>query len=161
MRTLGDTIAEAGYLALGTRLKRLAEQLQAGVAEILAEQKCNVAPGQLPLLASLDRRDGLTIAQLVQALGVSQPAVSRMAGALERGGLIVFESDLGDARLRRARLTQKSRTLLNALRTSLFPSVAAAAEELCQGLGLLESVSVIERRNRQLSFANRIRKAKR
>jgi DNA-binding MarR family transcriptional regulator len=154
-----DAVADLGYLALGTRLKRLAEQLQAGVAEVLVERGEAVQPGQLPLLVAVAGSDGLTIAQLVKAIGVSQPAISRMLGSLERDNLVRFETDPDDARVRRVSLTPRSRRLLDGLRTTIFPSVAAAAAELCVGLDLLTRLSTIEARNRELSFADRIRKA--
>lgn len=154
-----DVIARLGHLVLGTRLKRLGEQLQAGVAELLAETGSPLQPGQLPLLVAIDEGEGLTVAGLVQALGVSQPAVSRTLGALQRSGLVELEGDRGDARIRRPLLTAKARRLLDGVRASLFPRVAAAADQLCEGIGLLDSLGEIEARNRAVPFAQRIRKA--
>src|SRR5437762_1215379 len=116
-----DVVAELGFLALGTRLKRLAEQLQSGVAEVLTESGENVQPGQLPLLVAIDRGGSLTVASLVEAIGVSQPAVSRMLGTLQRSGFVTLEADPNDARVRRAMLTARSRQLLSDIRERIFP----------------------------------------
>jgi len=142
MQLPSDAIAGLGYLALGTRLKRLAEQLQAGVAEVLGETGEAVQPGQLPLLVAIEEGGGLTVTQLVDAIAVSQPAISRMLEGLRRSGLVVMDADAEDARVRS------------------FPKVAAAAEQLCEGLDLLGKIAVIEQRNRELEFAERIRRAK-
>jgi DNA-binding MarR family transcriptional regulator len=152
-----DLIAELGYLVLGTRLKRLAEQLQAGVAEVLVEIGSPLQPGGLPLMVAIEQGGGLTVAQLVEALGATQPAVSRSLAALQRSGLVELVGDAKDARIRRPSLTSKARRQLERVRTMLFPRVDAAAEQLCEGLGLLDSLAAIESRNRDLPFAERIR----
>jgi DNA-binding MarR family transcriptional regulator len=152
-----DIVAGLGYLALGTRLKRLAEQLQAGVAQVLAEMGSPLQPGQLPLLVGIDQGAGLTVAQLVEALGATQPAVSRSLGALQRSDLIELVGDAEDARIRRPVLTASARRQLDRIRVELFPRVDAAAEQLCEGLNLLEMIAAVEARNRDLPFAERIR----
>jgi DNA-binding MarR family transcriptional regulator len=157
----GDVVMGLGYLALGTRLKRLADQLQAGVGEVLAERGEAIQPGQLPLLVAVGEGDGLTIAELVKALGVSQPAISRMLAGLQRSGFVTMIHDEQDARSRRVSLTEKSRALLGDTRATLFPKVAAAAERLCDGLDLLNSLATVEERLRESAFADRIRKADR
>jgi DNA-binding MarR family transcriptional regulator len=154
-----DVIARLGSMVLGTRLKRLAEQLQAGVAEVLAEHQSPLQPGQLPLLVAIDEGGRPTVQELVVALGISQPAVSRTLGGLQRAGMVLVEDDADDARVRRPVLTAKARELLGKLRASLFPAVAAAAAELCEGTGLLDTLATLEARNRALPFAQRIREA--
>lgn len=153
-----DVVASLGYLALGTRLKRLAEQLQSGVADILAERGTPIPPGQLPLLVAIGEGKAMTVAQLVDAVGVSQPAVSRMLGALQAAGLVSMEVDGDDARVRRAGLTPRATQMLEEMRTTIFPKVAAGAAELCEGLDLLDRIATVEDRNRQLPFAERIRR---
>lgn len=152
-----DVIARLGYLVLGTRLKRLGDQLQAGVAEMLTESGSPLQAGQLPLLVAIEEGESLTVAELVQALGVSQPAVSRTLRALQRSGLVALEGDADDARVRRPLLTAKAHRLLDDVRASLFPRVAAAAGQLCEGVGMLDALAEIEQRNRALPFAERIR----
>ena len=68
-----DILQDLGYLALGSRLKRLAERLQADATQIF-EQNCFITqPSHFPLLAALDRYGPLTVSEAVTALGVSQP----------------------------------------------------------------------------------------
>lgn len=156
-----DAVASYGHMVLGTRLKRLAEQLQAGVAEVMAEWGEPVPPGQLPLLAVVNDAGGLTVAQLVEAIGMSQPGISRMLGALQRSGLVRLRVDRDDARVRRAEITPKGRQSLERLRSRIFPKVASAAEQLCDGLDFLDALGTIERRNSEIPFGRRIREAKR
>lgn len=159
MHSQEDAIAELGFIALGTRLKRLAEQLQAGVAEALSESGFEILPGQLPVLLAIGDEGGRNIAELASLLGVAQPGISRTLGTLQRAGLVTLERDKEDARTRRVYLTNGARALLLVLHGSLFGKVGAAAAELCKGLNLLEMLGIMEARNREIPFADRIRKA--
>ena len=155
-----DVVARLGHLALGTRFKRLGEQLQAGVAEAIGSLGGTLQPAQLVLLAELRERDGLTVAELVDALGISQPAVSRSLGALQKAGIVTLTTDSEDGRVRRVSLTNQGRHALRDIHDRLFPRVAAAAEQLCEGLDLLDRLAAVEGRLRDRSFARRIEEAK-
>ena len=53
---LTDILRDLGPIFLGSRLKRLAERMQAGAARILADAGLPLQPAQAPLLAALDIR---------------------------------------------------------------------------------------------------------
>lgn len=159
MKKMTDMVAELGYLALGTRLKRLAEQLQAGVAETLSGAGYQVQTGQLPVLMAISASDGPTVADLVDALGLTQPGISRTLGTLRQAGLVSILPGRNDARARCTYLTEKSAALMDKLRANVFGKVAAAAAELCEGLDLLDTLSAIEQRIHETPFPQRIRRA--
>jgi len=48
-----DLISKRAYLFLGSRLKRLAEQMQADVVRVSQRAGLPILPGQYPLLATL------------------------------------------------------------------------------------------------------------
>lgn len=160
MHTSNDMVADLGFLALGTRLKRLAEHLQAGVAETLSDHGYQVQPGQLPVLMAIAASNGPSVAELVNALGLTQPGISRTLATLKQAGLVDIRADKNDGRARRAYLTAKSAKLMNKLRAEVFDRVAAAAAELCEGLDLLAILDVIDDRNRELPFPERIQRAR-
>ena len=76
-----DVMQDYGAVFLGSRLKRLGERMQAGAAKVITDAGLSVQPSQMPLLAALDRQ-AMTIGQLAQAVGVSQPGVTRAVGQL-------------------------------------------------------------------------------
>ena len=82
-----DILAEMGPIFLSSRLKRLAERMQAGAARVLAEAGLDVQPSHMPLLTALDRGP-MTVGQLVEAVGSSQPGVTRGVGQLAALGLV-------------------------------------------------------------------------
>src|SRR5690242_8698529 len=83
-----DLIAGLGYLALGTRLKRIGEALQAGVGEALAAHRIAVQPAQIPIMVALRRSGGMTVGELATLLGQSQPGISRGLGELAERKLV-------------------------------------------------------------------------
>ena len=79
-----DLLVDLGHLFLGSRLKRLAERLQADAAKVHRALGVDAQPAELALMAALDRYGPMTTSAAVEALGVSQSAVSRTAGARRR-----------------------------------------------------------------------------
>ncbi|MEM6294797.1 MAG: bifunctional helix-turn-helix transcriptional regulator/GNAT family N-acetyltransferase [Myxococcota bacterium] len=128
-----DILRDLGYLALGSRLKRLAERLQADAAKAHARLGYPMKPAQFPLLAALDRRGPLTVGQAVEALRVSQPSVTRTLGSLIALDLVETERDPDDSRLKRIRLTAEGDALVQRMKHELWPSIDAAAASLAEG----------------------------
>lgn len=126
-----DIITALGPLCLGSRLKRLGERMQGGVAQILAERGHGVQPAQLPILMALVERGPATIGALGERVGISQPGVSRALVALEAAGLVSASSAGRDKRQRLIAPTGKGQALMEGLRATLFPAVREAVEALC------------------------------
>ena len=71
-----DVVREGGIGFLGRRLKRLGERMQAGAARVTSNAGLPVQPMHMAFLAALDG-DARTVGQLVEAIGISQPGVTR------------------------------------------------------------------------------------
>jgi len=148
MRSSGnaDILRNLGYLALGSRLKRLAEHLQADAARAHARMGYPMKPAQFPLLAALDARGPLTVTEAVEALGISQPAVTRTLGSLIAADLVETQRDESDSRVKRIRLTPEGHALLARMKRDLWPHIDAAAAALAEGppADLLTLISRVE-----------------
>lgn len=123
-----------GHLALGSRLKRLGTLLQAGTQKWLHEAGCDVPSAHMPLLAALEELGPSPLGALVDALGISQPGVSRMVASLAAAGWIRTTPQGADRRIRRIALTAKGRKLVAHARRSLWPVIDEAVAELCADL---------------------------
>lgn len=140
-----DVIKELGFLTLGTRLKRLGDWLQADVQRAIDAAGLPIQSGQYPLLATLDLLGPLTVGELVEALGVSQPGITQMAARLEALGLVEIRSDAADRRTRTLTLSADGRRLIARSKRDLWPRIEAAVLEACGGrksplLGLLAKI---------------------
>ena len=139
-----DILRDLGPVFLGSRLKRLAERMQAGAARVIADAGLPLQPAQMPLLAALDRGP-LTVGQLVEAVGSSQPGVTRAAGQLVGLGLI--RSERGeDQRQRTLSLTPAGEAAMARIKLLVWPRVGQAVEDMLAGLSgpLLGQIDRIE-----------------
>ncbi len=142
---MGDVLAELGNVFLGSRLKRLAERMQAGAAMVLRDAGLPIQPSQAPLLAALDRYGPMRFGDAVEALGVSQPAVTRSLTSLVALGLVETER-ARDQRQKRISLTPAGMAAMARVRGEVWPHVGAAVNEMCAGLSgpLLDQIRALE-----------------
>jgi len=154
-----DVIADMGPSFLGSRLKRLAERMQAGAMAAIAETGLSLQPAHMAVLAAL-RGGALTIGQMAEVIGISQPAVTRSIGQLARLG-IVGNAQAPDQRTRLVELTAKGRDAADLAATTLWPRIGIAAEEVMAGLSgpFLAQVAAIERALDAASIAERAAQA--
>jgi DNA-binding MarR family transcriptional regulator/ribosomal protein S18 acetylase RimI-like enzyme len=145
---VGDVVREQGYLFLGSRLRRLAERMQADVARVVERAGLPIHPSQYPLLATLDRYGPQTIGELTQAMGLSQPTVTRAASKLVGVGLVEVGRLRIDQRHKTISLTQAGAEAMARSKLAVWPRVEAAVVEITRGLegSLLEQISVLEER---------------
>lgn len=156
-----DILQHMGYLALGSRLKRLAETLQTGAGRAHADLGYPIQPSHFPLLAALHTTGPMTVSEAVEALGVSQPAVTRTLTALRDMDLIAANPDEKDNRIKQLSLTAKGKVLVADLETNLWPHIRAAAEVLAAGppADLMEQIVRIESRLKETSLYDLIQRS--
>ncbi|NWG52405.1 MAG: MarR family transcriptional regulator [Hydrogenophilaceae bacterium] len=140
-----DVVRALGHLALGTRLKRIGERLQAQTQAVLAAHGVETPAGHFPLLEALARLGPLSIGDLADALGVAQPGVTRLADKLEADGLVSSRKESVDRRVRILSLTPAGRRLVARARR-VWPRIEAAVAEACaEGRGpLLARLAALE-----------------
>ena len=126
-----DIIAETGYLFLGSRMKRLAERLQADALRIFREAgNGDLQPAYCAVLAALDIEDRVPVNTLVEQLGISQPAVTRSVTGMKDQGLVTLDADPSDQRIRLVTLTNKGRALIANLRLTAWRHIRDGAQNL-------------------------------
>lgn len=141
-----DVVRSLGHLALGTRMKRIGERLQAETQELIVAAGIDVPVVQWTVLAALDRQGELSVGELAEALGVRQPGVTRTVGKMEADGLVRAASSRGDRRVKRVGLTDEGEALVARGKAELWPRIEAAVADACAGLSgsLLDQLSGLE-----------------
>ena len=144
---VGDFVKDRGYLTLGSRFKRLGERLQGEVQELARAEGVSLPAGLFPTIGALELAGSLTIGELAQALGISQPGATRNVEKLAKLGLVRSVRTRADRRIKAVTLTDRGRTLVLATKHDLWPRVEAGVAEICDGLdgSLLEILTAIER----------------
>lgn len=129
-----DLLAGLGVGFLGSRLKRLAERMQADAAEVARSLALPVQPAQMSLLMAIRMHEPIAVGELAERLQLAQPTVTRALGPLERDGFIETRRTPGDQRSKRLVFTDKGRGLMARIQTELLPRIEPAAAELVAGL---------------------------
>lgn len=139
-----DVIADLGETFLGSRLKRLAERMQSGAAKVVDAAGMAVQPTHMGLLAALDRAP-MTVGQLVEAVGISQPGVTRGVGQLVEMGLVEVMRG-ADLRERTARLTPEGVAAMAKIKLLIWPKLHRAVQDMCAGLSgsFLDQIAGLE-----------------
>ncbi len=96
---------ETGLLGLGVRLRGLGDRLQSKIADVYRSRGVGIEPRAVPLLRLLSQRDGRSVGEAAEALGVSHAAVSQMQRSLAAAGLTETQRDPRDERRHRLALT--------------------------------------------------------
>lgn len=141
-----DVVRELGFLTLGSRFRRIGERLQAQTQDLLQQASIDVPASLLPLLAALGRLGPLSVGGLSQALGVSQPGVTRQLATLQQTGLVRSAPCAHDARQREVSLTAQGRRLVVDAQVTAWPAVEAAVVDACGPGGpmLLKQLALLE-----------------
>lgn len=141
-----DLLAELGPTFIGSRLKRLAERLQADAAALLVEAGLPVQPGHMPLLTALDRLGPLQVGRAAEVLGVSQPGVTRTLATLKKLGMVETERGIGDQRQTMMMLTPTGAATIARAKALIWPPLEQAVSAACAPLSgsLLDQVAGLE-----------------
>jgi DNA-binding MarR family transcriptional regulator len=141
-----DVVRDLGHLALGTRLKRIGERLQAQTQRVLDAHELPIQGAQFPFLAAIDRLGPLTVGEMAEAVGVTQPGATRALGQLEAEGLVEITQARDDARRKSVTLTKQGKRLVEVGKRDVWPLIDAAVKETCRKLSgtLLEQLAGLE-----------------
>lgn len=141
-----DVVRAYGFLTLGTRMRRIGERFQADTQRIMDEMGVPLQASQYPLLGALDRHGPLTVGDLADAVGITQPGATRGIAQLARLGMVRIVPGRDDQRQRIVALTAKGRQQVDFARQHVWPRIEAAVADLCAGLSgpLLDQLAAIE-----------------
>ncbi|WP_342323175.1 bifunctional helix-turn-helix transcriptional regulator/GNAT family N-acetyltransferase [Kosakonia sp. BYX6] len=152
-----DILSDMPYAFLGSRLKRLAEQMQAEASALVQNTGIHVPPGLYPVLMVLDKQPGLTISELARYARVSQPAMTSSINRLIRAGLVRRQSEDNDRRKTFIRLTAAGKTAIVQGEQVAWPLLGNVVQELTAGLSgnFIEQITQIEKRLAERSLPER------
>lgn len=154
-----DLLAGFGVGFLGSRLKRLAERMQADAAEVARSLDLPVQPAQMSLLMTIRLHGPISVGELAQRLQLAQPTVTRALGTL--GEFVEARPAPGDARSKHLALTPAGEALMVRVQTELLPRIEPAAAQLVEGLtgDFMQGLTKVETRLEEASLLTRIQDA--
>lgn len=141
-----DIVRDFGHLTLGTRLKRLGERMQQQTQRILDMHEVQIQAAQFPFLAAIDRLAPLTVGDLAEAVGVTQPGATRALAQLEAEGLVEIAQAKDDQRRKSVALTKQGKRIVEIGKRDVWPLIDSAVKDTCRKLtgSLLEQLEDLE-----------------
>ena len=136
---------------LGTQLRRLIELLDDGVSAAHGYENIGWRPRFTPVMRALAAGEALTIGELAQAAGLTQPAATQTVALMARAGFVKVAPGRDDARRRVVRLAPAGARLLPRLQAA-WETTRRAAEELDAELphplsqAVAQALAALERR---------------
>ena len=105
-----------------------------------------IQAGQFPLLAAIRRLGPLSIGELAEAVGITQPGVTRGSAPLVTAGYLKAKQATDDQRRRVLSLTRKGHKLMEMAECQVWPRIENAVTDLCGELSgpLLDQLISIE-----------------
>ena len=138
-----DIVRQLHHLCLATRLKRIGDHLQSDVQHLIDARRYPIMANQYPVLAAIDHSGPLTIGEIAQALGVSQPAITRSVKSLAGNGVVHLESPGEDRRRRVVALSALGTRIVDESKQQLWPAIESELAAIC-GPGLLPALDALE-----------------
>ncbi|MEO9964750.1 MAG: bifunctional helix-turn-helix transcriptional regulator/GNAT family N-acetyltransferase [Reichenbachiella sp.] len=124
-----DTVKQLGELALGSRLKRLSEEIMKDGKKIYTDNKIDFEPKWFPVYHAISQSKQMTVTEIAEAVGFKHPSVSQLVKELEKNGLIESTLSSTDARKRNLVLSKKGRDLLPGIE-SIWSDISNALNEM-------------------------------
>ncbi|WP_420581319.1 bifunctional helix-turn-helix transcriptional regulator/GNAT family N-acetyltransferase [Reichenbachiella sp.] len=124
-----DTIKQLGELALGSRLKRLSDEIMKDGKKIYAANKIDFEPKWFPVYYAISQQEKTTVTDIAEAIGFKHPSVSQLVKELEKEGLIETKANSKDARKRNLKLSKKGLELLPGIE-SIWSDISNAMNEM-------------------------------
>lgn len=140
-----DMMREFGAVAFASRLRRLGDRLKSEATKLYHAYGVEFNDSWFLVALVLSTREEISVTEAADAFGISHAAVSQMATAMERKGLLAGRPDERDRRRTLLRLTDEGHAAVEALRP-IWYAVGECTEELVASTGqdLLSAVSQIE-----------------
>jgi DNA-binding MarR family transcriptional regulator len=150
-----------GYLALGSRLRRLSENFLSEVNRAYQNEGIDFDASWFPVFYLLSQNEALSIKELSEQTEVSHPAASQLITNLRNRNLVVTATCAGDGRRQLVQLTDSGRALLTQI-LPVWDGILAAMNELIEEepgcMELLPAISSLEKAFKSTSLAERIGK---
>lgn len=155
---INDIISQEGALFLGSRLKRLSDNLLNDATKIVHNLGyTELFPSHMAILKSLMQVNEISITQLAQNLGLSQPSVTRNVNSLKKIEIVSVKSSKTDNRQKLISLSPKGIKICNELDNKIWKNITQIMLEITQNCNgdFQDQILHIETNLNSISFYER------
>jgi DNA-binding MarR family transcriptional regulator/N-acetylglutamate synthase-like GNAT family acetyltransferase len=128
-----DFYNNVGKMALGSRLRRLSEQLTEDAGKVYQMYNVPLHPKWFPVFHALSQGADKTITAIAEEIGHSHPSVSTIIREMVKDGIVVEKKDKKDGRKNVVSLSKKGKEILTSIAPQYTDVTNAIEEALAQG----------------------------
>ena len=141
-----DVFNHLGELALGSRLKRLSDQIMRDGVKIYKDSGIDFEPRWFPVFYTLSNSSPKGVTEVAADLGVSHAAVSQVVRELLKKHLLVAVKDESDGRRKLLSLSEKGKDLLPKIQ-EVWNDIAVAIHQMISEhqSNIIDSIREVER----------------
>ena len=139
-----DFISSYGSAGVGARLRRISERIDREANAVYTHAGVHFEQRWMALVGVMAERGEMTVGELAQALGITQPSVSQSLRSLQAAKLIAEKSDPRDARRRIQCLTKAGRAFVEKVRPIWAALMEAARDLDREGIDLITPLDQLE-----------------
>ena len=158
MITDSDKLVQFKELALGSRLKRLSDQIMKEVITIYKELNVDFDPYHMPIFKLVSEQKKLSIGEISSLLKVTQPAVTQYVNSLIKKELIISKTNETDKRKRNISLTTNGLKLLDELKPiwAVIDDEVKKITHRLENKTLLDHITYVENELSKKSFSQTV-----
>ncbi len=138
-----DALRGYGELGIGSRLKRLSENMMKEIQLVYDHFNIDFDPYLFPIIKIIDHNSGITNSEIKIKLNLSQPAITQAINKLILKDLVLAKNDAGDKRKKVVSLTKKGEQLIKQMQP-----LWKAMDETIKGLTHHQSESLLDHINK-------------
>jgi len=127
-----DFYNNAGKMALGSRLRRLSEQITEDAGQVYKMYNVSLQPKWFPVFHALSQGQDKTITAIAEEIGHSHPSVSTIIKEMIKQGIVVEKKDKLDGRKTVVALSKKGKEVVNTIAPQYVDVTNAIEEALSQ-----------------------------
>lgn len=123
-----DFYNNAGKMALGSRLRRLSEQITEDAGQVYQMYNVSLQPKWFPVFHALSQGHDKTITTIAEEIGHSHPSVSTIIREMVKKGIVTEKKDKQDGRKNVVCLSKKGKEVVNSIAPQ-YEDVTKAIED--------------------------------
>ena len=141
-----DVFSKLWLLSLGSRLKRLSDQMMYQVSDIYRHRQIDFEPSWLPVFSLLQDGKARAITDISQALGLAHPSVIQITNAMIKKGVATSQKDPADSRRRLIQLTEEGKGTQAEL-TEVWDDIRQSVDQIMHDANcdLLQDIEAVEK----------------
>ncbi|TQV72078.1 MarR family transcriptional regulator [Aliikangiella marina] len=150
-------LSDLGELTLGSRLKRMSDQLFEDVDKLYQHSGITISSRCFPILFLLNANGNSGITQLAEQLGQAHSSVSQMSQKLIKAGYIQNKQDPNDTRRRLVGLTEEGLALFQRM-VPLWQDIEQSVKAMIHdsGFDLMQGLKQFEIQQSEHSLLSRV-----